>query len=194
MESKGGERMRDEKIVSLYFQRDEQAIRETQKKYEKYLYKVAFNILSNAEDSKESVNDTYLAAWNSIPPNKPLFLITYLAKITRRISIDRFRKSTRNKRIPSEYIMSLDELQECIADNNTPEKEFELEILISAINEFLASLPETSRNLFICRYFFCDSLEDTAKYCGISTSAAKSRLFRIREQLKEHLIKEGFII
>ena len=186
--------MRDDKIVSLYFQRDEQAIRETQKKYEKYLYKVAFNILSNAEDSKESVNDTYLAAWNSIPPNKPLFLITYLAKITRRISIDRFRKSTRNKRIPSEYIMSLDELQECIADNNTPEKEFELEILISAINEFLASLPETSRNLFICRYFFCDSLEDTAKYCGISTSAAKSRLFRIREQLKEHLIKEGFII
>ena len=106
--------MQDEKIVELYWKRDESAVRETQEKYENYLYKIAYNILSDKEDSNESVNDTYLAAWNSMPPHKPNVLSTYLGKLTRRISIDIFRKRNRIKRQVSEYALSLTELQDCI--------------------------------------------------------------------------------
>ena len=107
--------MTDEKIVDLYWRRDESAITETQLKYEKYLTKVAYNILYDLEDSRESVNDTYLRAWKAIPPHKPQVLSTFLAKITRRVSIDMVRRRTRNKRVPSEYTSSLAELDECIA-------------------------------------------------------------------------------
>ena len=101
--------MNDEQIVSLYWDRDESAIRETEEKYDRYLTKIAYNILNNPEDSRESVNDTYLAAWNSMPPHRPSVLSAYLAKLTRRISIDLFRYRTRDKRLGSEYAISLSE-------------------------------------------------------------------------------------
>ena len=104
--------MEDEKIVSLYWSRDEAAIRETEAKYDRYLTKIAYNILYNREDSRESVNDTYLAAWNSIPPHRPGVLSVYLGKITRRISIDIFRKRNRLKRRDSEYAVSLAEIED----------------------------------------------------------------------------------
>lgn len=186
--------MTDEKIVELYWNRDETAINATQEKYGTYLMKIANNILSDYEDSRESVNDTYLAAWNSIPPNKPEVLKTYLVKLTRRISIDIFRKKTRVKRQTTEYSVSLTELNDCISDGNTPEKELETELLGKAINDFLSTLPEDSRNLFIGRYYFLDPLRVAAKYCGMGESKAKSMLFRIRIQLKSYLRKEGFDI
>lgn len=104
--------MQDEKIVALYWERNETAIHETEQKYGRYLTKIAYNVLADLEDSKESVNDTYLSAWNSMPPHKPEILSTYLAKITRRISIDIYRKKNRKKRQPSEYALSLEELEE----------------------------------------------------------------------------------
>lgn len=184
--------MQDEKIVELYWNRDESAIRETQEKYENYLYKIAYNILSDKEDSNESVNDTYLAAWNSMPPHKPNVLSTYLGKLTRRISIDIFRKRNRIKRQGSEYALSLTELQDCISCDNSPEKDYEAQILGEAINAFLRTLSVDTRNVFIGRYYFLDSVKDVAKYCGISESKAKTLLFRTRNSLREYLKKEGF--
>lgn len=186
--------MQDEKIVELYWNRDESAIRETQEKYENYLYKIAYNILSDKEDSNESVNDTYLAAWNSMPPHKPNVLSTYLGKLTRRISIDIFRKRNRIKRQASEYALSLNELEECLSDDNSPEKDYEAQILGEAINTFLRTLSADARNVFIGRYYFLDSVKDVANYCGISESKAKTLLHRTRNSLREYLEKEGFSI
>lgn len=114
--------MRDDEIVTLYWKRDERAIKETKNEYGRYLFKIANNILDDFEDSRESVNDTYLAAWNSMPPHRPSILSTYLGKITRRISIDIFRKKNREKRRASEYALSLSELEECISGGSMPEE------------------------------------------------------------------------
>ncbi|MBR5201842.1 MAG: sigma-70 family RNA polymerase sigma factor [Clostridia bacterium] len=184
--------MQDEKIVELYWQRDESAIHETQEKYETYLYKIAYNILSDEEDSMESVNDTYLAAWNSMPPHRPNVLSTYLGKLTRRISIDIFRKRNRVKRQSSEYALSLTELEDCISSNDSPEKDYEAQVLGEVINTFLHTLSNDARNVFIGRYYFLDSVKDVANYCGISEAKAKALLFRTRNSLKEYLIKEGY--
>ncbi len=186
--------MQDEKIVELYFQRDESAITYTQEKYDQYLYKIAYNVLANTEDSKESVNDTYLAAWNSIPPHRPQVLSTYLGKLTRRISIDIFRKRNRIKRQGSEYAVSLTELSECVSNGNTPESELEIKALGEAINTYLGTISADARNIFIGRYYFLDSVKDVAKYCGISESKAKTSLHRTRKGLGEYLKKEGFIV
>ena len=184
--------MQDEKIIELYWNRDESAIRETQEKYANYLYKIAYNILSDKEDSNESVNDTYLAAWNSMPPHKPNVLSTYLGKLTRRISIDIFRKRNRIKRQGSEYALSLTELEDCISNDNSPEKDYEAQILGESINAFLRTLSVDARNVFIGRYYFLDSVKDVAKYCGVSESKAKTLLHRTRNSLREYLEKEGF--
>ena len=114
--------MEDEQIVTLYWNRDETAIQETQTKYDRYLTKIACNILADMEDSRESVNDTYLAAWNSIPPQRPSVLSAYLAKLTRRISIDRFRYRTRDKRRDSQYALSLSELDDCVSGATPPRR------------------------------------------------------------------------
>ena len=184
--------MEDEKIVSLYWQRSEDAIRETEEKYDRYLTKIAYNILSNHEDSRESVNDTYLAAWNSMPPHKPSVLSTYLAKITRRLSIDIFRHRNREKRKGSEYAISLSELGDCVSGGNTTEEIINFKLLADAIGIYLRTLPEEARTLFIGRYYFLDSLKEAAAYCGMTESKAKSLLHRTRLGLKEYLIKEGF--
>ena len=185
--------MQDEKIIELYWQRDECALKETQNKYGRYLFKIAYNILSNEQDCEESVNDTYLAAWNSIPPQRPSSLSAYLAKLTRRISIDIYRKRSRDKRIPSEYTVSLDELYSVSSGDNT-EQDVEVKLLATAINAFLEELPPLQRNLFIGRYYFCDSLKEVSGYCGVAESRAKTLLYRTREKLKQYLEKEGFII
>ena len=173
--------MSDEEIIELYFHRQESAIDETKNKYEKYLLKIAYNVLADTEDSKESVNSTYLAAWNTIPPHRPNVLATYLGKITRRISIDMFRKRTSAKRSASEYSVSLSELSECISSREeTPEDSYDAKVLAESINRFLRTLSPDARNAFIGRYYFMDSLRDVAKYCGMSESKAKSLLFRTR--------------
>lgn len=186
--------MQDEKIVELYWERKETAVKETQKKYDRYLTKIAYNILADFEDSREGVNDTYLAAWNSIPPHKPNILSTYLGKLTRRISIDIFRRRNRHKRKSSEYILSLAELEECVSGGNTPEEVVEVQLLADAINTFLSTLSEETRNLFIGRYYFMDSLREVAEHCDMTESRAKNILFRTRCSLKVYLEKEGFIV
>ncbi|MCQ2531168.1 MAG: sigma-70 family RNA polymerase sigma factor [Saccharofermentans sp.] len=187
--------MEDNQIVELYWQRDENAILETQTKYERYLTKVANNILNNVEDSMESVNDTYLNAWNSMPPHRPEMLSTFLAKITRRLSIDIFRKRTADKRGGTEYELSLQELQESGFEAGVDSEvvdENESKLLGEAINKYLRTLPEESRNIFIGRYFHNDSIKDVCNYYGYSETKVKSLLFRIRNGLRDYLEKEGF--
>ena len=148
--------MEDEQIVSLYWDRDENAIRETEIKYDRYLTKIAYNILNNTEDSRESVNDTYLAAWDSMPPHKPSILSAYLAKLTRRISIDCFRYRTRDKRMASEYAVSLSELGDCVSGGNTTEEIVNVKLLADAIGIYLRLQSEEARTAFIGRYYFLD--------------------------------------
>ena len=186
--------MQDKNIVDLYWERNEEAITHTDIKYGKYLWKIAHNILSDVEDSKECVNDTYLAAWNSIPPHRPTILSTYLGKITRRISINVFHKRNRVKRCVSEYAISLDEVGDCIPHRESPESACEEKLLGEAINRFLYTQSEEARTLFIGRYYFFDSLKDAASYSGMSESKAKSMLFRMRCALKVYLEQEGFYI
>ena len=184
--------MEDEKIVDLYWQRSESAIRETEIKYDRYLTKIAYNILADAEDSRESVNDTYLAAWNSMPPHRPGVLSTYLGKLTRRISIDCFRRRTRQKRGGSEYELSLSELGDCVSGGNTTEEIINVRLLADAIGIFLRLQSEEARNAFIGRYYYLDSVKEVAAYCGMTESKCKTLLFRTRVALKEYLRKEGF--
>ena len=184
--------MEDSQIVSLYWQRDEVAIDHTEKKYGQYLTAIAYNILADREDSHESVNDTYLAAWNSMPPQKPQVLSTYLGKLTRRISIDLFRKRTSQKRGGSEYALSLEELGECIGSNST-EEALDAQLLSQAIAGFLQTLSPETRNVFLCRYYYLDPVKKIAGYCGISEAKVKILLHRTRQGLWEHLQKEGFV-
>ncbi len=185
--------MEDAQIVSLYWDRDESAIRETETKYARYLTKIACNILNDVEDSRESVNDTYLAAWDSIPPHRPGILSAYLAKLTRRISIDRFRYRTRDKRMGSEYALSLEELGDCVCGGDTTQEAVNEKLLADAIGIYLRLLPENARTAFVGRYYFLDPLKEVAAYCGMSESKAKSLLYRTRVGLKEYLRKEGYL-
>ena len=184
--------MTDENIVALYWDRDESAIAKTQEKYGHYLTKISYNILQDMEDSLECVNDTYMYAWKSMPPHRPSVLSTYLAKITRRVSIDIFRKKHRDKRVPSEMVSSLSELEECISNTDSTENMLDADTLANVISTYLKTLSKEARTLFVCRYFYMDSLKDAAKYCGMTESKAKSMLYRIRSGLKEYLSQEGY--
>lgn len=184
--------MRDDEIVELYMNRDEAAIRETEKKYGHYLTKIAYHVLSDWEDCKESVNDTYLSAWNAIPPHRPNILPSFLAVITRRISIDIYRKNNRNKRKISEYAISLSELDDCLSAGNVTEQDVDLHLLGKSINDYLRTRSVEERDVFIGRYYFADSIREVASYCNISESKTKSILYRLRNGLKAYLVKEGF--
>lgn len=185
--------MNDDSIVKLYWMRDESAITATEEKYGAYLMKIAGNILTLPEDAEESVNDTYLAAWNSIPPQKPAVLSTYLGKLTRRISVSIFRKRHADKRRDGEFALALTEIENIISDTATPEALLDASLLGEAINKFLRTLGTDERRVFIGRYFYMDPLSEVAAYCGMSESRAKSMLFRTRQKLKEYLKKEGFV-
>ena len=185
--------MKDHDIVNLYWNRNEEAIQKTQQKYGSYLSKVAYNILADFEDSVECVNDTYLAAWNSMPPQRPSILSSYLAKITRQIAIDYFRKKNAAKRYASEYAISLEELGDTFTGGTTPEQVLDAKVLDDAINQFVCTLSDDVQRAFVGRYFFLDSLKDVATYCGMKESKLKSLLYRTRQKLKAHLIKEGLM-
>ena len=186
--------MKDEQIVSLYWDRNEDAIAHTQRKYGVYLWKISHNILSDGEDSHECVNDTYLKAWNSMPPHRPSVLSTYLGKITRQLSIDVFRRKRSAKRVPSEYALSLDELGDTFSRGDTPEQELDARLLDEAVERFIRSLSADARNAFVGRYYFFDSVSEVARYCGMTESGVKSLLYRTRQNLKAHLEKEGFVV
>lgn len=184
--------MEDLGIVELFFDRSEQAIVETDKKYGGYCYAIAYNILSSREDSEECVSDTYLTAWNTIPPRKPNALNAFLGKITRHISIDRWRKRSAQKRGGGEMILALDELGECV-DTQGLEAKISQRELARMLNRFLTSLPETERNVFLCRYWYLDSIEAIVKITGFSRSKVTSMLHRTRGKLRKKLSQEGYL-
>lgn len=186
--------MEDRDIVTLYWQRDQEAIRQTDRQYGRYLSSIAFGILADREDSRETVNDTYLRAWDSMPPHRPQVLATYLGRITRQLSIDRWRTRGRAKRGGSQYALSLEELGDCVSGAATPEEALDLAELGRAIGDYLRTLPLPARRAFLCRYYYADSLAETARVCGISVPAVKSQLYRTRQGLQTYLEKEGFDI
>lgn len=184
--------MEDEQIIALYMERSEHAITETDTKYGKYCYSIAYNLLHNAEDAGESVNDTYLEAWNSIPPHNPNVLSAFLGKITRRLSVDRWRNNHAAKRGGGEYPLLLDELNECIPAKNTVEEQIELKELAETVNRFLLGLSTEKQQVFLRRYWYADSIETIAGKYGFTVGKVKSMLFHTREALRVHLKKEGF--
>jgi RNA polymerase sigma-70 factor (ECF subfamily) len=190
----GGKNMDDNMIIDLYWERNESAISETDSKYGKYLTRIAVNILSDIEDSKESVNDTYLKAWNSMPPHKPCVLSAYLGKITRELSIDIFRRKHSVKRSSSQYALSLSELEECTVSPDDPMKQAELHILAEIIGKWLFTLSEEMRCVFVCRYYYMDSIHEISEYYSCSESKIKSMLHRARKSLREALEKVDFVV
>ena len=184
--------MNDKSIVDLYFSRDEEAITQTDKKYGRYCYSIAYNILTNKEDAEESVSDTYMTAWRAIPPRRPSVLSTFLGKITRHISIDRWRERSAYKRGGGEVTLALDELEDCVAGLQNVEMEYERKELIRAYVKFLDTLPITDRRVFLCRYWYVDSVEAIAEKFGFSQSKVKTMLYRTRKKLRKTLWEEGF--
>ncbi len=184
--------MEDSAIIDLYFERSEEAITATSAKYGSYCYKIAYQILANREDSEESVSDTYLAAWNNIPPRYPSVLATFLGKITRHISLDRWKSRTAQKRGGGEVPLALEELEECISSMESTEDTCERRELLRSINRFLGSLSETERKVFVCRYWYLDSSQEIAEQFGFSQSKVVSMLHRTRGKLNKYLQKEGY--
>ena len=183
--------MEDERIVMLYWQRDESAIRETKTKYGKYCYTVAYNILHSHEDSDECVNDTWSGAWNAMPPEKPTRLQSFLARITRNIAIDRFRHDSAQKR-NAEVETVIDEYWECIPNGEASiEDEFALK---QAINGFLASLDTRTRVIFMRRYWYSMNIKDIANGMRLSESNVTVILHRTRSRFKDYLAKEGIFV
>ena len=176
--------MQDTQIIELFFARDQEAIAATSEKYNNYCMKIAMNILQNPGDSEECVNDTYLAAWNSIPPNRPEKLSAYLARLTRNLSINRYKARMAERRGGGEFAVSLDELDDCIADESSRFGEEELGALIS---EFLYTVSKETRQVFVRRYFYSDSVSAICLRFKMTESKVKSMLHRTRIGLKEFL-------
>ena len=185
--------MEDGKIIELFYMRKTQAIAETEKKYGERCRAVSYNILSNAEDSEECVNDTYLAAWNNIPPEYPLFLCSYLVGIVRNISLSRLRARYADRRGGGEYALCYDELEDCMSGKADPQGDMEAKELAEGIGLALSTLSRTDRNIFVCRYWLIESIGDIASATGFSQSKVKSSLHRSREKIKKQLQREGLI-
>lgn len=183
--------MEDQSIVSLYFERSQKAIEETKKKYGSLCKSLARRFLASREDAEECVSDTYLALWNSIPPNRPASLAPYIAKITRNIAISRLEYNRAAKR--SALTLSLEELDGCVGAPGGTEDAMNELALREAIITFLRSQSPENRKIFVRRYFFFDTVPQIAARYGISQSKVHSALMRTRSKLKEHLIKEEFI-
>lgn len=185
--------MEDQKIIQLYWDRDEQAIVETRDKYGGYCHNIAWNILQERLDTEECLNDTWLKAWNTMPTTWPAALMAYLGKITRNLAISLYRGRHAEKRGGGELAIALDELGDCAAENASVEHAVEGREAARQISRFLRSLPRTQCDLFVRRYWYLDSIEVLARSFGMSESKVKSMLFRTRKRLKAFLEKEGIV-
>ena len=184
----------DSEIIDLYFARDMSAIDRTAEKYGGYCYRVAKNIVPSHEDAEECVSDTWLRAWNSMPPERPSLLRAFLARITRNLSLDRWRSAHAAKRGQGEVVhVLLDELAECIADTEHVEDLVSAGELSAAVGRFVRSLPERDGDLFTRRYFFAESIPEIAAHSHLSENNVTVILSRARRRLRTHLEKEGFI-
>ena len=186
--------MTDMQIVDLFWQRQEQAVEESARKYGAYCTRIASRILGSRQDVEECINDTYQAAWDSIPPNRPENLKTYLGKLTRRISMKRWRSMDAQKRGGGEAALSLEELAECIPAGNTPEELVDGKELIEQLNVFLAKLPRQERQVFVLRYWHGCSVREISSAGGFSKSKVESMLYRTRKKLRQSLQKEGYYV
>ncbi len=185
--------MEDSRIIDLFWQRDQLAIAETSAKYDRFCFSIAYNILKNKEDSEECVNDTYMKAWNAIPPTRPGKLQSFLGKITRNLALDRYDYNNAAKR-NGEVDAILSELAECISAPENVESTYEEKYIASLISQWLRQQDETRRNVFIRRYWYSDSISEVAKRFGMSEGRTRSMLFRLREKLKHYLRQEGVTI
>ena len=184
--------MSDEQIVELYWQRDERAIWETDRKYQHFLLTVAHNILRDAQDCEECLNDTYLGAWNAIPPARPKVLQAFLATIMRRTAIDRYKAGKRQKRIDSELTVALSEVEEFLADGSDPAAELDAHELGRVISEFIRALPKRRMYIFMSRYYTVRPIGEIARLLGCSESTVNKEIAAIKRDLKEKLEKEGY--
>lgn len=183
--------MEDKQIVDLYWQRNESAIEETDKKYGRYCHYIAYHILADDEDAKEIVNDTYLKAWNTIPPNRPDPLKPYLGTISRQLSLNRYESQHTQKR-GGQVVLALEELSECIPDTDSGEDIGESVAFSDALTRFLWGLPTRTRNMFIRRYFYMSPVSEIAKDFSMKESAVTMLMLRTRRKLAHFLKKEGF--
>ena len=183
--------MEDSMIVDLYWARSEQAIAESDRKYGRYCLSIARSIVELEEDAEECVNDTWLRSWNAMPPQRPGVLSAFFGKITRNLSLDRWRKNRAAKRGGSQVEVALLELEDCLTDRNTPEHHLEAAETARAISDFLRNQPELDRILFVRRYFHLESLAGLEARFGLTESQVKSRLHRIRKRLRNVLEQEG---
>ena len=184
----------DEEIINLYLSRDESAIDATDQKYGNYLFTIGYNILNDKWDSEECVNDTYFRTWNRIPPEKPNVLAAFLSKIMRDTSIDRYRKNSASKRMSSELAVSLEELGDCIISNESWEENYAARIIGDILNSVLQSSSKRERFIFVCRYYYCDSVRYIAKMLNTNEKAVYRSLEKTRQKLKDKLIEEGGFI
>ncbi len=183
--------MEDNQIVNMYFERSEDAISVTQKKYNRYANYIAYNILNNREDSEECVNYAYLKVWDSIPPHRPENLATYLGKIVRNLALDMYDKYKAKKRGTGQVALALEELKECVSSSERVENIVDEITLKEALNKFVKELPKETRIIFVRRYWYLSSIKEIAKEYELSESKVKMTLMRTREKLKMYLEQEG---
>ena len=184
--------MEDSKIIELYWQRNENAIRQTEIKYGRYCHSIAYNILCSNQDAEECVNDTYVSAWESIPPTRPNRFSAFIGRITRNIALDRYDAAKAKKR-DGGVLEPLDELAECIPDPQS-EDTSDNSVLAEAINGFLAGLSKRKRIIFMRRYWYCCSIKDIAMDMRMSEINVKVTLMRIRNEFREYLTGKGINI
>ncbi len=185
--------MEDKQIVDLYWARSENAILETEKKYGQYCHYIAYQILNNNEYAKEVVNDTYLKTWNTIPPRRPNTLKPYVGMISRHIALDIYEAQHTQKR-GGQIPLVLDELSECIPDNNKGTDIGESITLSEALNRFIWALPQRTRNIFVRRYFYMSTITEIAHDFSMKESNVTMLLLRTRKKLEQFLKKEDLSI
>jgi RNA polymerase sigma-70 factor (ECF subfamily) len=186
--------MNDSEILNLYFIRSESAITETANHYGSYCFAIAMNILKSKEDSAECVNDTYLKAWNAIPPQNPTIFSSFLGRITRNIALNKYRVNRGQKRGSGEIALLLSELEDCIPSAKTVESEAEKNFLEETIKIFLSSIKTEDRVFFLQRYWYANSIAEIAKLHCVSKGQVRTNLHRTRNKLKQHLEKEGIMV
>ena len=186
--------MSDEEIISLFFSRDEQALVYTEAKYGPYCFALANAILPSREDAEETVSDTYLTAWQTIPPKKPSVLRLFLAKITRNLAFSRWRDLTAKKRGGGELPLVLEELEECVGAGEGLDAALEAKELTRTIASFLDTLPKRDANIFLRRYFFLEDAAAISVRYGLRRDTVNQSLSRTRKKLKAHLIQEGYAL
>ena len=184
----------DERIIELYWQRNENAIQETDKKYGQFLFGIAYNILHDRLDCEECQNDTYLGVWNAIPPTRPIKFPAFITQIMRNIAINRFKEKTSKKRIPSELTVSMDDVNDILRSDETVETEYEAEEVGKIINNYIRQLSERQRYIFIDRFYLAEPVDTIANDLSISVPTVYREIDRIKQGLKLHLERNDIFI